>query len=175
LGEILHAVGGESILVVAFALHGMGPNPGWSDLLPDILARLEEHRTGLPPRRGLLYRLKQRLPFHRVRPLLNRLPNAITHRLVSLWSRNMFDWSSTRFFPLPMDEVGLIRINLRGLERGGIVEPGAEYDGCAVSSPPCCWTCGTTLRAGPSRAMSHPPTQTPPRMRRVVSCCRTWW
>ncbi len=127
LGEILHAVG-ESTLVVAFALHGMGPNPGWSDLLPGILARVEEHRTGLPPRRGMLYRLKQRLPFHRVRPLLNRLPTAITHRLVSLWSRNMFDWSSTRFFPLPMDEAGLIRINLRGRERGGIVEPGAEYD-----------------------------------------------
>ena len=74
LGEILQRVP-ESTLVIAFAVHGMGPNPGWSDLLPDILARLEEHRAGVAPRRGMLYRVKQRIPFHRVRPVLN----ALTH------------------------------------------------------------------------------------------------
>jgi predicted AlkP superfamily phosphohydrolase/phosphomutase len=127
IGAILETVP-DNALVIAFAVHGMGPNPGWSDLLPDILARMDEHRSGAVPRRGMLYAMKQRIPFHWVRPVLNRLPPAVNHRLVSLWSRNMFDWSTTRFFPVPMDEAGYIRINLRGRERSGIVKPGAEYE-----------------------------------------------
>jgi predicted AlkP superfamily phosphohydrolase/phosphomutase len=127
VGNILPHVP-QSALVIAFAVHGMGPNPGWSDLLPDILASMEEHRSGIRPRRGALYALKQRIPFHWVRPLLNGLPISVNHRLVSLWSRRMFDWSSTRYFPMPMDEAGYLRINLRGREADGIVAPGAEYD-----------------------------------------------
>jgi predicted AlkP superfamily phosphohydrolase/phosphomutase len=115
-------------LVLAFAVHGMGPNPGWSDLLPDLLARMDQHRSGARPSRGFLYRLKQVVPFHWARPLLNALPMAVNHRLVSLWSRNMFDWSSTPWFPVPMDESGYLRVNLRGRERDGIVEPGPAYD-----------------------------------------------
>jgi predicted AlkP superfamily phosphohydrolase/phosphomutase len=40
----------------------------------------------------------------------------------------MHDWSQTQFFLMPMDEAGYLRINLRGRESGGIVNPGAEYD-----------------------------------------------
>lgn len=127
VGRILAGVSDDT-LVLVFAVHGMGPNPGWSDLMPDLLSRMEEHASGARPGRGLLYGMKRRIPFHLVRPLLNRLPLAVNHRLVSLWSRNMFDWSSTRHFPVPMDEAGYVRVNLRGREREGIVEPGPEYD-----------------------------------------------
>jgi predicted AlkP superfamily phosphohydrolase/phosphomutase len=37
------------------------------------------------------------------------------------------DWSKTRAFTLPTDLEGCIRINLRGREPEGIVEPGREY------------------------------------------------
>lgn len=127
VGEVLEHVT-DRTLVIAFAVHGMGPNPGWSDLLPDMLAQIEEHASGVGPRRGLLYGMKRRVPFHWVRPLLNRLPLSISHRLVSVWSRNMFDWSDTRYFPMPMDEAGYLRINLRGREARGIVATGDEYD-----------------------------------------------
>jgi predicted AlkP superfamily phosphohydrolase/phosphomutase len=127
VGLLLDEVPDQS-LVLVFAVHGMGPNPGWSDLLPEILTRLARHGTGHAPRRGALFRLKERIPFHWARPVLNRLPIALNQRLVSIWSRNMFDWSSTRYFPMPMDQAGYLRINLRGRERDGIVEPGAEYD-----------------------------------------------
>jgi predicted AlkP superfamily phosphohydrolase/phosphomutase len=118
----------EGALIVAFAAHGMGPNPGWSDLFPDILAKLEAHCTGAKPKRGLVFAMKQRVPHHWLRPLLTRLPGAVTDRLVPLWSRRMFDWQRTRYFPMPMDEAGYLRINLRGREARGIVEPGAEYE-----------------------------------------------
>ena len=115
-------------MVLAFAVHGMGPNRGWSDLLPEILARMEEHKSGRAPKRGWLYWLKQELPYHWVRPILKALPAGVTDRLVQLWSRRMYDWAETRYFPMPMDDAGYLRINLRGREREGIVGAGAEYD-----------------------------------------------
>jgi len=115
-------------VVVACAVHGMGPNPGWSDLLPDVLLRLEEHRSGRVPRRGALYRLKQSLPHHWLRPLLDALPAEVNDSLLQLWSRRMFDWRRTRYFPMPMDQAGYLRINLRGRERQGVVGAGDEYE-----------------------------------------------
>jgi predicted AlkP superfamily phosphohydrolase/phosphomutase len=92
-----------------------------------MLAQLEAASGGQAPRRGWLYALKQRLPFHWVRPVLTRLPLAVTDRLVAMWSARMFDWSQTRYFPMPMDESGYLRINLRGREPAGIVDAGEEY------------------------------------------------
>jgi predicted AlkP superfamily phosphohydrolase/phosphomutase len=126
-----HALGAllahcEGALVVVFALHGMGPNTGWSEVVP---AMLDARRTALsqqPPRKGALYRARQAL-VTRLRPVLQHLSPSLTARMVPLWSSRMFDWPSTRYFPLPMDLTGLLRINLRGRERTGIVAPGAEY------------------------------------------------
>ncbi len=115
-------------LTLAFAVHGMGPNRGWSDLLPEILARMEAHRSGRGPKRGWLYRLKQDLPYHWVRPILKALPSGVTDRMVQLWSRRMYDWAETCYFPMPMDDAGYLRVNLRGREREGIVSAGAEYE-----------------------------------------------
>jgi len=127
LGAVLDQAGDDT-LVLCFAVHGMARNPGWSDLLPDLLAALEHHALDTRPRRGLLHAIKRRIPHHRVRPILTRLHPGIASRLVSLWSTRMFDWSRTRFFPMPMDHAGYLRVNLRGREREGIVAPGAEYD-----------------------------------------------
>jgi len=115
-------------LVIVFAVHGMGPNRGWSDLLPDILAQAQAAIDGRPPKRGMLYSLRQSVPFHWVRPVLTLLPSAITDQLVALWSARMFDWSSTAYFPMPMDQAGYIRINLRGREPQGTVDPGEAYE-----------------------------------------------
>jgi predicted AlkP superfamily phosphohydrolase/phosphomutase len=38
------------------------------------------------------------------------------------------DWSKTRAFSLPTDLEGCIRINLKGREPQGVVEPGREYN-----------------------------------------------
>ena len=127
LGRVLEQVAPETI-VVAFAVHGMGPNPGWSDLVPDILDAAYRQTARSAPRTGLLYEMKRRLPFEWVRPLLRRLPMELTDRLVSIWSARMYDWNTTRHFPVPMDHAGYVRVNLRGRERDGIVEAGADYD-----------------------------------------------
>jgi predicted AlkP superfamily phosphohydrolase/phosphomutase len=40
----------------------------------------------------------------------------------------MYDWASTPYFPMPMDQAGYVRINLKGRERDGIVAPGRDYE-----------------------------------------------
>jgi len=127
VGRILERVSADTVVIV-FAVHGMGPNPGWSDLLPDILGRIEQHRSGRPPGRGWLYRVRQTVPHHWQRRFLELLPESAGGRLVRIWSRRMYDWSRTRSFPVPMDEAGYLRVNLRGRERDGIVAPDGEYD-----------------------------------------------
>jgi predicted AlkP superfamily phosphohydrolase/phosphomutase len=90
---------------------------------------LDARRAALsqqPASKGALYRARQAL-VTRLRPLLRHMPASLGARLVPLWSSRMFDWPSTPYFPLPMDLTGLLRVNLRGRERKGIVAPGAEY------------------------------------------------
>lgn len=113
--------------VMVFAVHGMGRNTAWADYCADILGRVQSGGAGAPPRRGLLYSVKRRLPWPLVRAVTTRLPAALQAGLVKLWSGSMFDWRTTRAFPLPMDHAGYVRLNLRGREPDGIVEPGAEY------------------------------------------------
>lgn len=126
IGAILPTLDDRTV-VIAFAVHGMAANPGWSDLLPDLLDALEAAEQGRPPDRGLAYRLKRLVPMHLAGAVLRRLPVGVTQRLVPLWSAGMRDWSRTRSFALPMDHAGYLRINLEGRERSGIVAPGAGY------------------------------------------------
>jgi predicted AlkP superfamily phosphohydrolase/phosphomutase len=113
--------------ICVFAVHGMGPNPGWSDVFPRMLERIHATQTGRAAKRGALYAIKQRLPFEWARPVVTRLPSQAAAALIPLWSARMFDWSTTRFFPVPMDHAGYVRISLRGRERDGIVEGAAAY------------------------------------------------
>lgn len=126
LGRLIEAAGGGARVLV-FAVHGMGRNRGWSDLCPGLLERI---RTGGAPgpKQGFLYTLKRRLPTEWSERAVALLPRAARHRLVSIWSARMLDWSTARHFPLPMDQAGYLRVNLRGREPQGIVEAGVEYD-----------------------------------------------
>ena len=118
----------QNALKVVFAVHGMESNHGWGDLAADLLEGILHHSQQQKPKRGLLYELRRRLPFHLVRPVLTRLPQVVTDRLVQLWSANMYDWRTTSYFPLPMDQAGYIRMNLKGREKNGVVEPGYQYE-----------------------------------------------
>ena len=115
-------------LVLVFSLHGMEANPGWADRAPDLVAHVHRDGSRAAPREGRLYRWKRRVPWRFIRQVTTRLPVWVNHRLVPLWSSGMLDWSETRFFALPVDINGYVRINLKGREPEGIVEPGAEYD-----------------------------------------------
>jgi predicted AlkP superfamily phosphohydrolase/phosphomutase len=114
--------------ILVFGLHGMGPNKGWAEHFAAMVSHIHGRGRVEAPKQGLVYRLKKALPWTLVRQVTRRLPSSVNHALVPLWSRRMLDWSSTRFFPLPLDLNGYLRINLRGREAEGIVEPGPEYE-----------------------------------------------
>lgn len=113
--------------VLVFAVHGMGPNPGWADVGDRLVGFLQQGLSGRQAPKGWLYRVRQRLPWPVIRQVTRRLPAWARDRLVALWSAGMFDWSRTRFFPLPMDHAGYLRVNLQGREPQGVVLPGEAY------------------------------------------------
>lgn len=126
LGRILELVPPDARVLV-FALHGMGPNTAWADRCADMLARILAGGQGVgAPRRGLVYAAKQAIPWRLARAVTARIPPELQARLVPLWSSRMYDWRTTRAFPLPMDHAGYVRVNLRGREPQGIVPP-EEY------------------------------------------------
>lgn len=128
LGAIVSQAPGDA-RIVAFALHGMGPNRGWTEQFDRVIQRI--HAGGADadaPRQGLVYRVKKALPWRLVRQVTTRLPSRVNHALVPLWSRRMHDWSRTRFFTLPADLNAYVRINLKGREAAGIIAPGDEYE-----------------------------------------------
>jgi len=109
---------------VAFALHGMGPNDGWYEYLPRIIEQV--HRGGgaaAELKRGVAFRLKKALPWTLVRQVTRRIPHAWNKALVPLWSRRMYDWPNTKYFTLPMDYNGYIRLNIKGREKEGCIDP----------------------------------------------------
>ena len=121
------AYGFTRMRVLVFALHGMGPNTAWADRCADMLARILAGGPGVcAPRRGLVYAAKQAIPWRLARAVTARIPPELQARLVPLWSSRMYDWRTTRAFPLPMDHAGYVRVNLRGREPRGIVPP-EEY------------------------------------------------
>ena len=59
--------------------------------------------------------------------LSRRLSREVRERLLADQFRAAADWSSTRAFALPSAYTSFVRVNLRGREPNGIVEPGADY------------------------------------------------
>ncbi|WP_027136120.1 alkaline phosphatase family protein [Geminicoccus roseus] len=127
IGQVLEAAD-PAARVMVFALHGMEKNHGMADHFPDLMAAMDAAESGKTAKRGLLYRIKRRIPFHWIRPVLARLPAEVGHRLASIWSARMLDWRATTHFPMPVDLAGYVRINLQGRERDGIVPPGDAYE-----------------------------------------------
>jgi predicted AlkP superfamily phosphohydrolase/phosphomutase len=122
LGRVLDAAPPDARVVV-FALHGMGPNDGWYEFLPRILEQIHRGGGGAPAKPGLLFRLRQALPWTLVRQVTRRIPAAWNKALVPLWSHRMHDWPNTKYFALPMDYNGYVRLNLKGRDQQGCVDP----------------------------------------------------
>jgi len=111
---------------------------GWH-LLPEVLARLgyfasaetAPPKTNAPAARRKLdpvRALRDLLPKDFRKALARKLPTGLRDKLAQRVDTATFDWTRTRAYCLPTDLEGCIRINLKGREPAGIVEPGAEYE-----------------------------------------------
>ena len=133
VGQLVEAAGHDVTLIV-FSLHGMGPNRSRAYILPMMLDRIlgEKRRAGGGLRGNNLLRriagLKEFVPLEWRYALARRLPSSLQTRFHTLQFGDSVEWTTTRATSLTTDLQGFIRVNLRGRERAGIVEPGEEYD-----------------------------------------------
>jgi len=124
VGRIIEGAGaGAAVLVVAS--HGMGPKIGGTQLLPEFLLRL-----GLGSGRGLATQARSWLP-RRFRRLVRRMAPAGALRGLQAAAGSLptpLESPRTRAIAVPNNRCGAIRLNLRGREPHGGVEPGGEAD-----------------------------------------------
>lgn len=130
VGRVVDAAGGD-VTVIVFGLIGMSHNTSRTDLLPTMLARILSDDPGATPQHdkiGLAKRLRRAVPLKWRHAIKAALPLVVQDRLSTFWRAGRVDWGQTRAFSLMADVNGYVRINLRGREARGVVEPGEEYD-----------------------------------------------
>jgi predicted AlkP superfamily phosphohydrolase/phosphomutase len=137
LAAIAEQLGPQDNLVV-LSEQGMGPNYRGDHLVEQFLQTLGLLvRDGPPPPRGdVLPRDGRHAPRAAAPSALRRavtaakarIPRALKAPLHALRYRSNIDWRQTRVFQLPTDRNTYLRVNLRGREPQGCVEPGAEYE-----------------------------------------------
>ena len=125
-GRVLAALPGDCDVIVASAV-GMDVNSSRADLLPQML---EAVLSGGPlpadgdGGAGAIWRLRAAIPPGARGAIAQALPDRVALELTARLELRGIDWSQTTAFCHPADNQGYIRLNLRGRERDGIVDPG---------------------------------------------------
>lgn len=141
VGDLVAAAGPDATVLVVSG-DAIGPNRAGWHLLPEILARLglfasadapqpEGETSAAPvaaPGFDPVKALRDLLPKDFRKSLARMLPTALRDKLAARVDTAAIDWSRTRAYPLLTDLEGCVRVNRRGREPLGIVEPGAEYE-----------------------------------------------
>jgi predicted AlkP superfamily phosphohydrolase/phosphomutase len=138
IAKIVDAAGDDTSVFIVSG-DGVGPNHSGWHLLPEVLEKLgyfvaggstPDDEADATPQKGRfdpVKALRNLLPKDFRKALARKLPTALRDKLAQRVDTADIDWSRTRAFCLPTDLEGYIRVNLRGREPQGIVEPGEEY------------------------------------------------
>lgn len=127
MGRILAALP-EDADVIVFSEVGMDSNRSRTDVLPELLRRVlgvEGDSGGQPG--GMIWRVRSSIPARWRLRATQAVPDKVALRLWAFLHMRGVDWKHTRAFVLPSDHDGYIRLNVRGREREGIVDP-ADVD-----------------------------------------------
>jgi predicted AlkP superfamily phosphohydrolase/phosphomutase len=145
LGEILESVDDRTTVLLVSG-DGMGPNYSGSHILSDLLARMELFNNSQliggngsggkaksPLAKGhktdLLSAARRMIPSSlRAQVARTLFPRSLNEKLSLRWKTAGISWNQTRAFLIENANEGYIRINLKGREPQGIVEPGKEYN-----------------------------------------------
>jgi predicted AlkP superfamily phosphohydrolase/phosphomutase len=122
---------GDDVTIFVFSLHGMGANTSRVRLLPAMLNRVLGKQEELPEKSQQINYLEKLFGFFPLQwrhAVKHRLSKAFQERLTTFFRMGRVNWNTVKAFCLEADLQGYIRMNLRGRETAGIVEPNAEYD-----------------------------------------------
>lgn len=122
LGRIIKILPDNADLLVFWA-KGMGPETCRSDLLPEMLERILNPRSIVRTSSGsdILTKLRAIVPTSLRSKVADALPDSLSLQLTARLGTIGKDWKTVRAFSLPSDGPGLVRLNIRGRERSGIV------------------------------------------------------
>jgi len=113
--------------IVLLSASGMGPNTSRSHLLPAMLRAVLTSDAPAAGQKsggsGALWRLRAMLPTDLRAWVARVLPDDLTLALTARLELRGMDWRNTRAFMPASGDCGYVRLNLRGRERDGIVEP----------------------------------------------------
>lgn len=125
LGRIVSTLPPGADLMVVSPV-GMDVNTSRADLLPEMLrvildpsARTDDGDAA----KGSIWRLRAAVPSGLRARVAGALPERVALDLTARLEMRGVDWSTTRAFAHPAENQGYIRLNLRGRERDGIVDP----------------------------------------------------
>jgi predicted AlkP superfamily phosphohydrolase/phosphomutase len=121
----LRAAAGDDATCVVIASHGMGPLSGGTQLLGEVLVRL-----GAGSGQGRAADVRSRLPIGVRSTMRKVVPASLRRRLQRAAGSLPAPLASplTKATALPSDVNGYVRMNVKGREPYGSVEPGAEAD-----------------------------------------------
>jgi predicted AlkP superfamily phosphohydrolase/phosphomutase len=143
VGELLQSAGKDTTVILSSG-DGMGPNYSGSHILGDLLTRMKlfnnvpasgngaagkEAGKKTAAKADLMSTVRNMIP-KSLRVAVSRalLPRSVNEKLSLRWKTAGISWQHTRAFLLENANEGYIRINLKGREPQGIVEPGKEYE-----------------------------------------------
>jgi predicted AlkP superfamily phosphohydrolase/phosphomutase len=122
VGRVIDAAGPGATTLV-FTSHGMGPYIGGTQLLPDVLRGL-----GLGDGRRLPPWIRPVLPVHIVQKAWARFPGLRRATAGTVLQQRGFVRPGVKAIAVHNNRVGAIRLNVRGREPAGEVDPAAADD-----------------------------------------------
>jgi hypothetical protein len=138
--EELLACAGTDTMCVAFLSHGMGPNYHGVHLFQEFVDRFCRRWAGQAPltdgvtrpvKKGGLDPLwkasVQKVPFAWRKRVRDRLPISLRRWLYMKRRDHSRQWSQMLAFPLPLDGISALRVNLAGRDPKGRICGGEEY------------------------------------------------
>lgn len=126
VGSIVESLPPDADIILMSA-SGMGPNSSRTHLLPDILKAILSPQgaegSGTVAPSSSLWRLRAAIPQGLRLAVARALPDRLTLELTARLDTRGMDWNKTKAFMVPSGDPGMVRINLQGREREGIVDP----------------------------------------------------
>jgi predicted AlkP superfamily phosphohydrolase/phosphomutase len=129
LARILEALP-EDADVIVMATSRMAAENDRSDLLPGMLKTILDGGSSAASARrsgGALWSVRAAVPVSVRGRVAQVIPDEAALQITARLSTAGMDWRRTRAFAVPSEPCGAVRLNLRGRERDGIVDP-AEVD-----------------------------------------------
>lgn len=130
VGELTSQIPANTTILLG-SLHGMGINHSRTEILPDMIEKIiTHHKAGrkVPQKPGRISHIKNFIPSKIRHEIKRRMPQTIQDSLTAFWRMGGIDWQHSPVISLLGDYDGYLRINLKGRESAGIIEPGRQFD-----------------------------------------------